>query len=104
MTGYVNPPNDVKIAEGMNYNIAFPGHQIAMINPFGGGDGMIKYTDGTPATVDNYARDIAAFLAWVSDPKLEERKRIGLAVFLYLLVTGVLLYFAKKRVWERVAH
>jgi cytochrome c1 len=104
MTGYVKPPDDMKIAEGMNYNTAFPGHQIAMINPFGGGDGMIQYKDGTPATVDNYARDITAFLAWVSDPKLEERKSIGLVVFLYLLVTSLLLYFAKKRVWERVAH
>ena len=49
----------------------------AMPNPFAGGDGLVKYDDDTPPTVDNYARDVAAFLAWTADPRLEERKRLG---------------------------
>jgi ubiquinol-cytochrome c reductase cytochrome c1 subunit len=93
----------MKMAEFMNYNTAFPGHQTAMPNPFLGGPGLVKYDDGAPATVDNYARDVTAFLAWTADPKLEERKRMGLLVMGYLLITAVLFGLAKRRIW-RGAH
>ena len=102
LTGYTNPPADMKMSEGMHFNTMFPGNQIAMIPPLQ--DGRVKYQDGTPGTVDNYARDVTAFLAWAADPKLEERKRIGLMVMLYLLITSVLLYFAKRRTWASIPH
>ena len=73
----------MKMADFMNYNKVFPGHQTAMPNPFIAGDGLVKYDDGTPATVDNYARDVVAFLSWAADPTLEERKRMGLLVMGY---------------------
>ena len=63
----------MKLADFMNYNTAFTGHQTAMPNPFLGGDGLVKYDDATPPTIDNYARDVVAFLSWVADPSLEER-------------------------------
>ena len=66
LTGYAEPPAGMKMGDFMNYNKAFPGHQTAMPNPFLGGDGLVKYDDGTPTTVDNYARDVTAFLAWAS--------------------------------------
>ncbi len=100
LTGYENPPANLKVAEGMSYNRVFPGHQIAMVPPLRAG--QVKYAEGVPTTVDQYARDVTAFLTWASDPKLEERKSMGLIVFLYLLITAVLLYFAKKRLWSRV--
>jgi ubiquinol-cytochrome c reductase cytochrome c1 subunit len=104
LTGYAAPPASTKVPDGMNFNKAFPSpHLTAMPNPFAGGDGLIKYDDGTPATVDNYARDVVAFLAWAADPRLEERKRLGLLVMGYLLITAILLYFAKRRVWSK-AH
>jgi cytochrome c1 len=62
----------------------------------------LRYEDGTPGTVEQYAKDVTAFLAWASDPKLEERKRIGLLVMGYLLITAVLVFFAKRRMWARV--
>ncbi len=102
LNGYVNPPANMKMTEGMHYNAAYPGHQIAMIKPLL--DGQVKYADGSPATVEQYARDVTAFLSWTADPKLEERKRMGLLVMLYLLITTVLLYFAKKRIWARIPH
>jgi cytochrome c1 len=103
LTGYKQAPGHVKVADGMNYNYAFPSpHLTAMPNPFAGGDGLVKYTDGTPGTVDNYARDVTAFLAWAADPKLEERKRLGLLVMGYLLITALLFYFAKRRIWSNV--
>lgn len=104
LTGYKEPPEGFELMEGMHYNAAFPGHQFAMANPFAAGDGQVQYQDGTPSTVENYARDVAAFLYWTSDPKVEERKRIGWVVILYLIVTSVLLYIAKKRIWSRVEH
>jgi cytochrome c1 len=85
LKGFSDPPAGMKLAEFMNYNKIFPGHQTAMTNPFIAGDGLVKYDDGTPATVDNYARDVVAFLSWAADPTLEERKRTGLLVMLYLL-------------------
>jgi cytochrome c1 len=102
LKGYQEPPPNVKMAEFMNYNRAFPGHQTAMTNPFIAGDGLVKYDDDTPATVDNYTRDVVAFLAWAADPTLEERKRLGLLVIGYLLITAVLLGFAKRRIWRDV--
>jgi ubiquinol-cytochrome c reductase cytochrome c1 subunit len=100
LTGYADPPADMKMADFMNYNKVFPGHQTAMPNPFTAGDGLVKYDDDTPATVDTYARDVVAFLAWGADPRLQERKRLGLLVIGYLLITAVLLGFAKRRIWS----
>jgi ubiquinol-cytochrome c reductase cytochrome c1 subunit len=100
LTGYADPPPGMKLAEFMNYNKVFPGHQTAMPNPFTAGDGLVAYEDGTPATVDNYARDVVAFLAWTADPRLQERKRMGLLVIGYLIITALLLGFAKRRVWS----
>ncbi|MCB1549503.1 MAG: cytochrome c1 [Hyphomicrobiaceae bacterium] len=90
------------LQKGMQYNAAFPGHQIAMVAPLA--DKRVKYTDGTPPTLENYARDVTAFLAWASDPSLEHRKRLGQQVLIYLLITALLLYLAKRRVWARVEH
>lgn len=104
ITGYKDPPADVKMADFMNYNTAFPGGQTAMPNPFAGGDGLVKYDDDTPATVDNYAKDVTAFLSWAADPRLEERKRLGLLVMLYLFVTAGLLGAAKRRIWSGIPH
>jgi ubiquinol-cytochrome c reductase cytochrome c1 subunit len=102
LTGYRPPPADVKLGDFMHYNAVFPGHQTAMANPFVAGDGLVKYSDDTPPTVDNYARDVVAFLSWAADPTLEERKRMGLLVIGYLVITAVLLGFAKRRIWSSV--
>ncbi len=104
LAGYKTPPAGYQLGEFMNYNVAFPGKQTAMPNPFAGGDGLVKYDDATPATVENYAKDVTAFLSWIGDPRLEERKRIGFLAMLYLLVTAVLLGLAKRRIWQSVPH
>jgi ubiquinol-cytochrome c reductase cytochrome c1 subunit len=102
LKGFADPPAGMKMGDFMNYNHFFPGHQTAMPNPFVAGDGLVKYDDGTPATVDNYARDVVSFLAWTADPTLEERKRLGLLVLGYIIFTAVLLGFAKRRIWREV--
>jgi len=102
LTGYVDPPKGFQLADGMNYNSHFPGHQIAMAPPLAK-DNFIKYQDGTGSLEQN-AKDVSAFLAWAADPSLNARKRIGWQVMLYLIVTTLLLYLAKRRIWARVAH
>lgn len=105
LTGYKEAPAGFTLAEGMSYNLAFPGHQIAMIQPIAD-DGSVDYQDGAGAksSLKQNAEDVTAFLAWASDPKLATRKYIGWQVMLYLLVTTVLLYLGKKRIWSRVKH
>ncbi|MEQ1671747.1 MAG: cytochrome c1 [Hyphomicrobium sp.] len=102
LTGYVDAPAGVKVNDGMYYNSHFAGNQIGMPPPLA--EGSVTYQDGTKGTVDNYARDISAFLTWTADPTQDQRKRIGWQVMLYLLVTTVLLYLGKKRVWSKIKH
>jgi len=99
LTGFGEKPRpNEKMARGMQYNPYFPGRQIAMPPPLT--DGGVTYADGTMATVDQEARDVATFLAWTSDPKMEERKRVGFGVMLYLLLFTGLLYLCYRRVWH----
>jgi cytochrome c1 len=100
LTGYGPAPQGFKVSEGLHYNSAFPGHQIAMAPPLS--DGLVAYTDGTKPTVDNYARDVSAFLMWAAEPKLEERHAVGAQVMIFLIVFLAIMYLAKRAVWARV--
>jgi ubiquinol-cytochrome c reductase cytochrome c1 subunit len=102
LTGYQDPPPGVEVGQGMHYNRYFPGRQIAMANVLS--DGMMDFADGTPATVEQMARDVTTFLAWAAEPEMEDRKRMGVRVILFLLVLGGLTYAMKRRVWADVKH
>jgi cytochrome c1 len=105
LTGYQEAPAGVDMAEGMYYNAAFPGHQIAMVPPLSK-DVFIEYQEDAGATgsLDQNAKDVTAFLAWAADPNLNTRKRLGWQVLLYLVITTLLLYGVKKRIWARTKH
>jgi ubiquinol-cytochrome c reductase cytochrome b/c1 subunit len=98
--GYVDPPAGKVIEDGLNYNKFMPGEKIAMANPLA--DGVVEYTDGSPLTKEQYAKDVTAFMMWAAEPRLEERKQIGFRVMIFLLVFASLLYFTKKKVWADV--
>jgi ubiquinol-cytochrome c reductase cytochrome c1 subunit len=100
LTGFGEPPPDVKLFQGMNYNKYFPGHQIAMPPPLS--EGAVTYADGTKATVDQMALDVSNFLAWASEPTLEERHYTGVKTVLFLIVLTALLYAVKRKVWAEV--
>ena len=102
MTGYKDAPGDVKLSEGMHYNTVFPGHQIAMPTPLSADS--VDNDDGTPQTVSQYATDVTAFLMWAAEPHLEDRKKLGFRVMLYLLALTALLYLVKRKVWSRIKH
>ncbi|MDF2996517.1 MAG: cytochrome c1 [Xanthobacteraceae bacterium] len=101
LNGYKDtPPEGFTLAEGAHYNEYFPGHAIKMPKPLS--DDQVTYSDGTPQTVDQYSRDVVAFMMWLAEPHLEERKRLGFQVMLFLIVFAGLLYFTKKKVWKSV--
>jgi ubiquinol-cytochrome c reductase cytochrome c1 subunit len=93
LTGYTNPQDP-------SWNLYYPSHAIAMPQPIS--DGAVEYTDGTPAKLTNYAKDVTAFLSWAAEPTLAERKKIGLRVMIFLIVFAGLLYFTKKKVWRKI--
>jgi ubiquinol-cytochrome c reductase cytochrome c1 subunit len=94
------PPADMKIMPGMNYNPVFPGGQIAMPPPLV--EGGVAYNDDTQATVPQMAKDVATFLAWASEPHMEQRKRVGIRVMLFLLVIAGVFYAAKRELWRDI--
>jgi ubiquinol-cytochrome c reductase cytochrome c1 subunit len=111
LSGYHEaPPKTVKNAEGkqekfelsagQNYNPYFPGFKIAMAQQLE--DGKIEYQDGTKATEKQMAADVAAFLAWSAEPKLEQRRQMGVSVLLFLSLLSVLSYLSYKRIWADV--
>ncbi len=102
LDGYTDAPAGFALPPGGQYNKYFPGHAIGMPKPLS--DGQVEYTDGTPATVDQYGRDVAAFLMWAAEPTLDARKRLGFQVMVFLIIFTGLLYFTKKRVWRAVQH
>ena len=65
-------------------------------------DGLLSYADGTDATVDQMAKDIAAFLTWASEPSLEARHKIGFKVILYLIILAFVVHLSLKKLWSRV--
>ena len=101
LTGYKEEaPAGFSLAGGKYYNVYFPGNTISMAPPLYP-DG-VEYADGTQATVDQQARDVAMFLNWVSEPELEQRKNLGIKVMLFLLVLTAMLYALKRKIWANV--
>jgi ubiquinol-cytochrome c reductase cytochrome c1 subunit len=103
LTGYSNPPAGVEVVEGKYYNRFFPGGWIAMPPPLSADD-IVTYSDATPATRAQRARDVVQFLQWAADPKMEMRKSLGLQAMAFLLALCVLMYLAYKQVWRGVKH
>ena len=97
LTGYEDPPEGFTLGDGMNYNRYFPGHQIAMAKVIN--EDQVEYADGTKASEDQMARDVATFLAWAAEPELEQRRAMGVRVILFLLVLAGLTYGVKRKIW-----
>lgn len=97
------PPAGMEIAEGTHYNPYFiAGKSLAMAKPIS--DDAVTYSDGTPQTVDQYAKDVSAFLMWAAEPHLQERKRTGFMVITFLVLFAGLVYLTKRKIWAGTAH
>lgn len=118
VTGFVPAPTGLTVPAGKYYNPYFPGDVTSNWTgdpakvPVGGfismppplAAGKVTFDDGTASTLDQQAQDVAAFLQWASDPKMNERKQIGLSVMIYLVLFTGLLYASYRRIWRNVAH
>jgi len=108
LTGYEEEvPAGVEIPEGKHYNHVFPGHAIGMAPPLA--DDSVTYGTGEngetlPATLDQEARDVAAFLMWLSEPHMVARKETGLQVILFLILFAGIMYAVKQRLWAKIEH
>ncbi|MDT9599837.1 cytochrome c1 [Sphingosinicella rhizophila] len=103
LTGYQDPdpklPKENQPGPGLYYNPYFANLNIAMPPPITA-DGQVTYADGTNPTVDQMAKDVAAFLTWTAEPKLENRHRTGLAVVIFLLIATWLAYLSYQNIWS----
>lgn len=125
LVGYPEPPTGLTVPVGQWYNKYYAGDLTSYWEPAGqseeqahssvpkGGflamppplnEGQVTFDDGTPSTVENMARDVGAYLAWVTEPKLIERKQTGLGVIIYLTLFAGLVYASYRRIWRNVAH
>lgn len=93
-------PEPFVLTEGQNYNPYFPGMKIAMARQLE--DGKLQYADGTKATEKNLAKDVTAFLMWAAEPKLEQRRQMGVSVLIFMALMIGLTYVSYKRVWKDV--
>jgi ubiquinol-cytochrome c reductase cytochrome c1 subunit len=102
LTGYgETPPEGFVVAEGKHYNPYMPGGIIAMAQPLK--DDSVTYQDAnTKATLDQEVRDVVNFLQWAAEPEMEERKRMGIHVILFLCIMTCFFYVIKKRVWSNL--
>jgi ubiquinol-cytochrome c reductase cytochrome c1 subunit len=118
LSGFASPPAGLTAPPpGKYYNPYFPGDLGSFWKgsgpaPKGGFISMppplapnkVTFDDGTPSTVAQQAKDVAAFLAWAAEPKMEERKRFGFGAMIYLSIFTGLLYASYRRIWRNVAH
>jgi len=103
LTGYEETPEGVEIPDGTYYNPYFlNGPSLSMPPPLS--DGQVAYEDGSPETVDQYAKDVAAFLMWAAEPHLEERKATGFTVMVFLILFAGLVYLTKRKIWSEIPH
>ncbi|HEX4735999.1 MAG TPA: cytochrome c1 [Allosphingosinicella sp.] len=103
LTGFQNPPANLpaenRPGPNLHYNPYFANLNIAMPPPLTS-EGQVAYKDGTKATVDQMAQDVAAFLAWSAEPRLESRHAAGSVVVIFLIVLTILAYMAKQNIWH----
>ena len=100
LTGFTDAPPAFKMMGGMNYNIYFPGHQIAMPQPLH--DGQITFVDGSPNRIEDEAHDVVTFLYWAANPEAVQRKQVGVRVVLFLIFMTGITYAVKRKVWADI--
>ena len=100
LQGYEEAPSGMILDEGVHYNKYMYGNKIKMSAPLS--DGIIEYSDGTNASVEQMSKDVTTFLMWAAEPSLEARHQMGFKAIVYLIILTILVYFSMKRIWSRI--
>lgn len=117
LTGFQNQPAellkkfpDAKTPAGLHYNPYFPNLNLAMAPPLTS-EGQVSYDydkteDGKTIkpTVAQMSKDVAAFLAWTAEPKLENRRQGGWAALGFLLIFTYLTFLSYRNIWADKKH
>ena len=101
LTHYTGETQDVA-GVTLYENETMAGGLISMAPPLS--DDIVEYADGTPATVEQMAKDVSAFLMWTAEPKLADRKAAGARNFIFVALLAVLLYLTNKKLWANVKN
>ena len=64
LQGYEEAPNGMILDDGVHYNKYMYGNKIKMSAPLS--DGIIEYSDGTNASVEQMSKDVTTFLMWAA--------------------------------------
>jgi ubiquinol-cytochrome c reductase cytochrome c1 subunit len=118
LTGYTPAPAGLNVPAGKSYDPYFPGDLTSYWSgpkdkvppggfismPFQLSPDRVTFDDGVHATTDEEAKDVVAFLTWASEPHQVERKKMGLAVMVYLLILAGVCYASYRGIWRRVDH
>ncbi len=108
LTGYEEQaPEGFALPDGKYYNHYFPGHAIGMAPPLQ--DDVVAYAaaegqEAVPLTVEQYAKDVSAFMMWMAEPGLVSRKETGFKVLLFLVLFAGLMYATKRKLWQGIEH
>ncbi len=100
LQGYEDPPTGITLDDGVYYNKYMYGNKIKMSNQLS--EGLVEYSDGTKATVEQMSKDVTTFLMWTAEPHLEARHKMGFKAIVYLIILTTLVYFSMKKIWSRV--
>ncbi|RUS84947.1 hypothetical protein EGW08_007309 [Elysia chlorotica] len=100
LTGYSDPPAGVKLMEGQHFNAYFPGGAIGMAQALY--NEIIEYSDGTPATQSQLAKDVCVFLKWAGEPEHDSRKLYGMRALIILSFLLGVTYYMKRLKWSTV--
>lgn len=98
LTGYCDPPAGIPLREGQYYNPYFPGGAIGMAQALY--NEAMEYSDGTPATASQLAKDVSTFLKWASEPEHDDRKRMIIKATGMFSILLVLTYYIKRHKWS----
>ena len=102
LSGYADAPAGTDVPNGLNYNPFFPGSFIAMPPPLA--EDGVEYSDGTKASIEQMAWDVVSFMQWTAEPEMEQRKKMGFKVVLFLIILSAILYAAKRKMWSNLDH
>lgn len=100
LTGYQDAPAGYAVDEGLHFNPYFRGGALSMPPPLY--DGVIEFSDGTPATRAQCAKDVTCFLRWAVEPWHDERKKMALKLLSLLGIVTVAAVYYNRAIWQHM--
>ena len=98
LTGYFDAPAGIILRDGQYFNPYFPGGAISMAQVLY--NEVIEYSDGTPPTASQLAKDVCTFLKWTSEPEHDQRKQMLIKVVVILSFLTAISYYIKRHKWS----